>query len=216
MDISKYIDYTLLEPTATEHDIIDLCNDAKQNNFYSICINSCYVKLANKLLAETDIKICSVIGYPLGSNASESKAYEAKKAIDDGAEEIDMVINLGFLKSRNYASVLKDIQDVKIAIGNIPLKVAIEISELNKNEVIKACEICLEANADFIKTSSGFSKNGATYTAVKIIKKTIRDKAKIKVSGVTNTLDIISRYIEVGANRIGTSSDFTLVKTIAV
>lgn len=216
MDISKYIDYTLLESTATEHDIIDLCYDAKQNNFYSICINSCYVKLAHELLAETDIKICSTIGYPLGSNASASKVYEAQKAIEDGAEEIDMVINLGFLKSRNYVSVLKDISDVKIAIGNTPLKVAIEISELNKNEVIKACEICLDANVDFIKTSSGFSKNGATYTAVKIIKKTIKDKAKIKVSGVTNNIDVILRYIEIGANRIGTSTDFNIVKSIAI
>jgi len=216
MDISKYIDYTLLESTATERDIIDLCYDAKQNKFYSICVNSCYVDLAKQLLDKTDVKICSVIGYPLGASDTGSKAFEAKKAVKSGADEIDMVINLGYLKSRNYVAVLKDITDVKTAIGDTPLKVAIEISKLNKNEIIKACEICLDAKVDFIKTSSGFSKNGATYTAVKIIKKTIRNKAKIKVCGVINNLETIERYIEIGADRIGTSSNLKLIKSIAV
>lgn len=215
MNISKYIDYTLLESTATERDIIDLCYDAKQNKFHSICINSCYVSFAKPLLKDSNVKICSVIGYPLGAADTDSKAFQAKNAVKNGATEIDMVINLGFLKSQNYKSVLKDITDVKTAIDNTPLKVSIEISQLNKNEIIKACEICLEANVDFIKTSSGFSKNGATYTAVKIIKKTVRDKAKIKVCGVISDLETISRYIEIGADRIGTSSNLKIIKLMS-
>lgn len=205
MNISNHIDYTLLEPTASEHDIIELCQEAKQTGFYAICINSCYVALAKQILDKTDVRISSVIGYPFGSMATASKVYEAKKAIEDGADEIEMVINLGFLKSRNYVSVLKDISDVKFAIRETPLKVVIEISELNKNEIIKACEICLDGKADFIKTSSGFSKSGSTLTAVKIIKKTVRDQAKIKAFGGINDYETVIKYIESGADRIGTT-----------
>lgn len=207
MNITQYIDYTLLKPTATERDIINLCYEAKLNKFYSICVNSCYVALAKQLLDKTNVKITTVIGHPLGSVATASKVFEAEKAIEDGADEIDMVINLGYLKSRNYVSVLKDISDVKLAIGQIPLKVAIEIAELNKNEIVKACEICLDAKADFIKTSSGFSKSGATLTAVKIIKKTIKDKAKIKASGGIRDYETVLKYIEIGASRVGTSTN---------
>lgn len=205
MEISKYIDYTLLKPSSTERDIIELCNTAIENRFYSVCISSCYVSLAKQFLADSDVKVCTVVGFPLGSMSTEAKVYEAEKAIEDGADEIDMVINLGYLKSRNYVSVLKDIIDVKLAIGQTPLKVILEISELNKNEIIKACEICLDAKADFIKTSTGFSKSGATLTAVKIIKKTIRNNAKIKASGGIADFDTAIKYIDAGADRIGTS-----------
>ncbi|MGC1205698.1 MAG: deoxyribose-phosphate aldolase [Flavobacteriaceae bacterium] len=204
MNISQYIDYALLEPTATERDIIDICDEAKLNRFYAICINGCNIALAKQILTNSGVKICSVIGHPFGAMSTAAKVYEAKKAIEDGADEIDMVINLGLLKSRNYVSVLKDISDVKLAIGETPLKVIIEISELNKNEIIKACEICLDGKADFIKTSTGFSKGGATLTAVKIIKKTVRDKAKIKASGGITDYETVLKYIEAGADRIGT------------
>lgn len=206
MDISNYIDYTLLKPSTTERDIIELCNVAKENDFYSICISSCYVALAKQLLEGSSVKVCTVIGFPLGSMSTDAKVFEAEKAIEDGANEIDMVINLGYLKSRNYVSVLKDISDVKRAIGKTTLKVILEISELNKNEIIKACEICLDAKADFIKTSTGFSKSGATLTAVKIIKKTVRNKANIKASGGISDFDTAIKYIDAGADRIGTST----------
>jgi deoxyribose-phosphate aldolase len=206
MEISNYIEYTLLKPTTTERDIMDLCDEAKSHDFLSICISSCFVPLAKQLLVGSDVKICTVIGFPLGSMSTQAKVFEAEKAIEDGADEIDMVINLGYLKSRNYVSVLKDITDVKLAIGKIPLKVILEISELNKNEIIKACEICLDAKADFIKTSTGFSKSGATLTAVKIIKKTVRNKAKIKASGGIGDFDTAIKYIDAGADRIGTST----------
>ncbi|WP_295982690.1 deoxyribose-phosphate aldolase [uncultured Algibacter sp.] len=205
MDISNFIDYTLLKPSTTEHEIIELCNEAKVNGFYSVCISSCYVSLAKQLLKGSDVKVVTVVGFPMGSMSTLSKVFEAENGIKNGADEIDMVINLGYLKSRNFVSVLKDISDVKLAIGKIPLKVTIEISELNKNEIIKVSEICLDAKADFIKTSTGFSKSGATLAAVKIIKKTVRDKARIQASGGIVDFDTALKYIDVRADRIGTS-----------
>ena len=205
MDISNFIDYTLLKPSTTEHEIIELCNEAKVNGFYSVCISSCYVSLAKQLLKGSDVKVVTVVGFPMGSMSTLSKVFEAENGIKNGADEIDMVINLGYLKSRNFVSVLKDISDVKLAIGKTPLKVIIEISELNKNEIIKVSEICLDAKADFIKTSTGFSKSGATLAAVKIIKKTVRDKARIQASGGIVDFDTALKYIDVRADRIGTS-----------
>jgi deoxyribose-phosphate aldolase len=205
MDISSYIDFTLLNPTTTEREIIELCNAAHQNKYYSVCVSSSFVPLAKQLLVDSEVNVCTAIGFPLGTMSTQSKVFEAEKAIEDGADDIEMVLNLGFMKSRNYVSVLRDISDVKRAIGKTPLKVIIEISELNKNEIIKACEICLDANADFIKTSTGFSKSGATLTAVKIIKKTIKNQAKIQASGGIDDLDMALKYIDAGADRIATS-----------
>lgn len=205
MNISKYIDYTLLKSTATEREIVDLCFLAKKNNYYAVCVHSSYVSLAKQLLLDTDINLCTVVGFPLGAMTTEAKVYEAKKAIEDGANEIDMVINLGFLKSENYVSVSKDISDVKLAIGTTPLKVILEISEISKNEIIKACEICLDTNADYIKTSSGFTKSGATLVAVKIIKKTVKNNIKIVASGAINDIETAIKYIESGVHRIDTS-----------
>lgn len=211
MNISKYIEHTLLKSTATEREIINLCQEAIENDFHAVCVNPCYVALVKQLLHDTNIKICTVIGYPLGAMTTEAKVFEAKKAIEDGVDEIDMVINLGFLKSKNHVLVFKDIRDVKLAIGRTPLKVIIEISELNKNEVIRICEICMDAKADFVKTSTGYSKSGATLTAVKIIKKTVRDHIKIKASGGIRDYDTAIKYIEAGADRIGTSAGVNIL-----
>ena len=211
MNINSYIDHTILKPTATEKDIIDLCEEAKEYKFYSVCVNSCFVPLAKQLVEKTSVKICSVVGFPLGAMSTEAKVFEAQKAVEDGADEIDMVINIGFLKSKNYFRVLKDISDVKNAIGKIPLKVILEISELSKNEIILASEICLDAKADFVKTSTGFSKSGATLTAVKIIRKTVKNKAKIKASGGIRDYETAIKFIEAGADRIGTSSGIAIV-----
>ncbi|RIA09985.1 deoxyribose-phosphate aldolase [Flavobacteriaceae bacterium MAR_2010_72] len=211
MDVNSYIDHTLLKSGTTEREIIDLCNEAKQHGFYAVCVNSCYVPLAKQLLDKSSVKICSVVGFPLGAMSTEAKVFEAKNAIDYGANEIDMVINIGLLKSKNYFGVLKDISDVKIAIGKTPLKVILEISELSKNEIIKVCEICLDAKVDFVKTSTGFSKSGATLTAVKIMRKTLRDRAKIKASGGIGDYEAALKYIDAGADRIGTSSGVAIV-----
>lgn len=211
MELNKYIDHTLLKATATERDIIDLCNEAKKHKFFSVCVNSSYIPLAKQLLKGSSVKICTVVGFPLGATSTETKVFEAKHAIAQGAHEIDMVLNIGFLKSKNYVEVFKDISDVKLAIGKIPLKVIIEISELSKNDIVKACEICLDAKVDFVKTSTGFSKSGATLTAVKIMKKTLKNKAKIKASGGIGDLDTALKYIEVGVERIGTSKGVAIV-----
>ncbi|WP_242084955.1 deoxyribose-phosphate aldolase [Aestuariivivens sediminis] len=205
MNIFKHIDYSLLKSTTTEREIIDFCHDAKDKRLNSICVNSSYVALAKQLLNNTQVKICTVVGFPLGAMSTEAKVYEAKKAIKDGADEIDMVVNLGFLKSKNYVSVLKDITDVKLAIGDVPLKVVLEISELSKNEIIKACEICLDTKVDYIKTSSGFTKSGATLTCIKMIKKTIKNKIKIIASGGINDMETAIKYLETGAHRVDIS-----------
>lgn len=214
MIISEYIDYTLLSPAATEGEIITLCQEARKSNLNSICINSCYVSLAKELLLGTNVKICSTVGFPSGSASTASKVFEANNAIEEGANEIDMVINIGLLKSKNYVSVMKDISAVKAAIGKIPLKVIIEISELNKNEIVRASQICSDANADFINTSTGFSKGGATFTAVKIIKKTVKDSIKIKASGGITNLETSQKFIDIGVSRVGTSPNLKLRKAL--
>lgn len=211
MNINSYIDHTLLSASATERDIIDHCNQARKHKFYAVCINSCYVPLAKQLLKGSKVKICTVVGFPLGASSTETKMFEAKKAIADGADEIDMVMNIGVFKSKNYVEVLKDISEVKSAIGRIPLKVIIEISELSKNGIVKASEICMDAKVDFVKTSTGFGKSGATFTAVKIIKKTVRNKCKIKASGGIRDFETAKKYIDVGVNRIGTSNGISIV-----
>ena len=211
MELNKYIDHTLLKATATERDIIDLCNEAKKHKFFCVCINSSFIPLSKQLLKDSAVKICTVVGFPLGATSTETKVFEAKQAIAAGAHEIDMVINIGFLKSKNYVEVFKDISDVKLSIGKTPLKVIIEISELSKNDIVKACEICLDAKVDFVKTSTGFSKSGATLTAVKIMKKTLKNRAKIKASGGIGDLETAKKYIDIGVERIGTSKGVAIV-----
>ncbi|RSK38264.1 deoxyribose-phosphate aldolase [Mangrovimonas spongiae] len=211
MKINSYIDHTLLSPTTSKKDIYTLCEEAIEHRFFSVCINSSYVPLAKQLLSRSNVKVCATVGFPLGAMSTEAKVSEAKKAIEDGADEIDMVMNIGMMKSNNFVSVYKDIRDIKLAINNKPLKVIIEISELSKNEIIKACQICIDAKADFIKTSTGFSKSGATLTAVKMIKKTAKGKIKIKASGGIKDYETALKYIESGADRIGTSSGINII-----
>lgn len=215
MEFNKYIDHTLLKPSATQKDIRTLCEEARKHRFYSVCVNGFYVPLAKELLSKSSVKICAVVGFPLGASATEVKVFEAEKAVEQGADEIDMVINIGMLKSNNYVNVYTDIRDVKVAIGSKTLKVILEISELSKNEIIKACQICLDAKADYIKTSTGFSKNGATLTAVKMIRKTVKDAAKIKASGGIRTLEMANKYIEAGVDRIGASSGVAMMEELA-
>ncbi|GGI58380.1 deoxyribose-phosphate aldolase [Winogradskyella haliclonae] len=211
MELNAHIDHTLLKSTATEKEIIKLCNEAITYNFHSVCVNSCYIPIAKQVLKETPVGICTVVGFPLGAMSTQAKIYEAKQAIENGATEIDMVMNIGFLKSRNYVAVLKDINDVKSAIGAIPLKVILEISELSKNEIVRACEICIDAKADFVKTSTGFSGSGATLTAVKIMKKTVKGQAKIKASGGIRSYASALKYFEAGVDRIGTSASVAMM-----
>lgn len=210
MNLFKHIEFTQLNPKTTERDIIDFCLEAKKQDANAVCVNSCYVPLAKELLENSNIKIASTVAFPFGAANTSTKIKEAKTAINNGANEIDMVINIGLLKSKNYVSVLKDISDVKLAIGEVPLKVILEISELNKNEIIKACQICLDANVDYIKTSTGFSKGGATFTVVKIIKKTVKNYVKICASGGITDSDTANKFLDIGVDRISTNTTFKI------
>ena len=214
MQLQTYFNHSLLNPIATKKDIIQLCNEAKQHNLYSVCVNSCNVFTAKNNVIKSDVRVCATIGFPFGTASPRAKVMEAKKAIEDGADEIDMVINLGMFKGMNYVGVYKDIRDVKLAIGKKPLKVIIEISELSKNEILRICQICIDAKADYIKTSTGFSKSGATFIAVKMIKKTLKGLAKIEASGDIKNIETALKHIDVGADRIGTTYSAKIMEEI--
>ena len=212
--LNKYIDHTLLKPVATPQDIITLCEEAIQYNFFSVCVNSCYVRLAKEHIKKSDVAVCSVVGFPLGAMHTNAKVFEAKQAINNGASEIDMVLNIGHLKSGYYQLVLEDIKKVKDAIGKNVLKVILEISELTNDEIVKACELCLEANADFVKTSTGFSSSGATIEATKLMLEKVNGKAKVKVSGGIRDYETTKKYIDLGADRLGVSAGIAIMNGI--
>lgn len=214
IEINKYIDHTLLKPTATEADIIELCEEAKEYDFFSVCVNSFYVPLAKKNLAGTQVKVCSVVGFPLGAMSTPAKVFEASQAIKDGAEEIDMVLNIGELKSRNLQVVEQEIAAVKKAIGKNLLKVIIETCYLVPQEIVIASELAVKAGADFVKTSTGFGTGGANMDNIEYIKNAIGNEAKIKASGGIKNLDTALNFIEAGVERIGTSSGVSIVKEL--
>ena len=209
--INKFIDHTLLKPTATATDIKNLCKEAIDNDFFAVCVNSCYVELAKKELKNSGVKVCSVVGFPLGAMHVDAKAFEAKLAIDNGADEVDMVINLGLIKSQNWEMVQKDIEMVKNTIGDHVLKVILETSYLNEEEITKVCEIAVLAQADYLKTSTGFASSGATEEDVRLMKKAVNNQAKIKASGGIRDLSTALTFIKLGVTRIGTSSGVKII-----
>lgn len=210
--IASIIDHTLLKPNATKNDIIKLCEEAKKYRFFSVCVNPWYVKFVSKLLENTKIKVSTVVGFPLGANTTEVKVFEAKKALEDGADEIDMVINITALKSSEYDLVLKDIEAVRdITTGKV-LKVIIETAYLTTEEKIKVCELAKEAKVDFVKTSTGFAPSGATVEDVTLVKKIVGDGIGVKASGGIRTLQDVINMLEAGATRIGTSSSVEIIE----
>lgn len=211
MELKNYIDHTQLKAFATNNDIKKLCQEAKDHDFYAICVNGCHVTLCKKELKDTQVNIASVIGFPLGAMSTKAKVEEAKLAIADGADEIDMVINIGWLKSGDFDQVKNDIAEVKKAIGNKVLKVIIETCYLNDDEKRKACELAKSAQADFVKTSTGFGTGGATIEDVKLMKEVVGNKLKVKASGGIRDAEIAKKYIDSGANRLGTSSGIAIV-----
>ena len=212
MKINKFIDHTILKATATKENVKKLCDEAKEYGFYSVCVNGANVKYAFSQVKDSDVKVAAVVGFPLGAMATDVKAFEAKKAIEDGASEIDMVINIGALKDKDYDLVENEIRKIKEAIGNNVLKVIIETYYLTDEEKVKACELSVNANADFVKTSTGFGTGGATFADVELMKKTVGDKAEVKASGGVKDLETAKKYIELGATRLGTSSGIAIVK----
>lgn len=211
MNIAKYIDHTILKPTAQRKDIEQLCKEAKEHNFASVCVNPCWVSYASKLLEGSAVKVCTVIGFPLGANDSSVKAFEAKTAIKQGADEVDMVINIGALKAGEYDIVQKDIEAVRTASQGKILKVIIETSYLTDEEKQKVCKICAACGADFVKTSTGFSDGGATAQDVALMAAAAGEKVKVKASGGIRSREDALKMIEAGASRLGTSSGVKII-----
>jgi len=212
MKLNKYIDHTLLKPEATVEQITKLCEEAKEYDFASVCINPTHIALCKKLLAGTTVNVCTVIGFPLGANKSSVKAFETKEAINDGATEVDMVLNVGALKEGNYALVESDIKAVKDAANGTLVKVIFENCLLTKEEIVKACEICMKVGVEYVKTSTGFSKGGATFEDVKLMSDTVKGVCKVKAAGgVRNYDDAYKMVVECGASRLGTSSGVAIV-----
>ena len=212
MGLNKYIDHTILKATASSSDVQKLCEEAIEHEFYSVCVNGCYVADAKHLLQGTDVKIAAVVGFPLGAMTTAAKVFEAKEAVENGASEIDMVINVAKLKDGEFKYVENEIRQIKEAIGDNVLKVIIETCYLTDEEKVKACELSLAAKADFVKTSTGFGTDGATYEDVKLMKSVVGDNAKVKASGGVRDKETAQKYIDLGAERLGTSSGIDIVK----
>ncbi|MDO5104508.1 deoxyribose-phosphate aldolase [Capnocytophaga sp.] len=211
MELNKYIDHTLLKAAATVSEIKTLCEEAVKYNFFSVCVNSCYVPYAKEFLAGTDVKVCSVVGFPLGAMSTHSKVFETEQALADGADEIDMVINVGWLLSGETQKVLDEITLIKKACGNKVLKVILETCYLTDAQKRLACELSVQAGADFVKTSTGFGTGGATLADVTLMKESVSGKAKIKASGGVRDFQTAMEYINLGVQRIGTSNGIAIV-----
>lgn len=212
MELNRMIDHTILKPEATEAAVQKIIDEAKEYNFFSVCINPCWVAFASEQLADTDVTVCTVIGFPLGANTPEVKAYEAADAIKNGANEVDMVINIGALKSQQYDYVRQDIQGVvDAAKGKALVKVIIETALLTDEEKVKACELAKEAGADFVKTSTGFSTGGAKVADIRLMRETVGPDMGVKASGGVHNAEEALAMIEAGATRIGASTGVAIV-----
>lgn len=212
MAINQMIDHTLLKADATQEDIARIIAEAKQYNFFSVCINPCWVSFAKEQLAGTSVAVCTVIGFPLGANTTEVKAYEATDAITNGATEVDMVINIGALKSEQYKRVRKDIEAVvEAAKGKALVKVIIETALLTEDEKVQACELAQKAGADFVKTSTGFSTGGATVADIKLMRRVVGPTMGVKASGGIHNQTQAEAMIAAGATRIGTSAGVAIM-----
>ncbi|MBL1225694.1 deoxyribose-phosphate aldolase [Enterococcus sp. BWM-S5] len=212
MELNRMIDHTILKANASEEDVLKIIEEAKKYEFFSVCVNPYWVALAHEKLAGTKVSTCTVIGFPLGANTSEVKAYETKDAIANGADEVDMVLNVGAMKSKQYKKVLKDIQAVvQAADGKALVKVIIETALLTDEEKIKACEMAKEAGADFVKTSTGFSTGGATVEDVKLMRSTVGPDMGVKASGGIHNKEEAQAMVDAGATRIGTSAGVAIM-----
>lgn len=212
MKLNKYIDHTLLKPDASQEQIETLIEEAKKYDFASVCVNPTWVSFAAQALKATDVKVCTVIGFPLGANTPELKAFETSDAIQNGANEVDMVINIGALKSRNFDLVERDIRAVVEAAKGTLVKVIIETCLLTDDEKVKACQIAQKAGADFVKTSTGFSTGGATVADVALMRKTVGPDIGVKASGGARSYEDALAFIKAGATRIGASSGVAIIE----
>ncbi|MGW9685746.1 deoxyribose-phosphate aldolase [Flagellimonas sp. 2504JD1-5] len=206
MHLQEYIDHTLLAPTATVADIKKLCQEAIQYQFKAVCVQGCHVGLAKNELKGTPVQLAAVVGFPLGGMSTRSKVYEARECIENGADEVDMVINIGWLKSGLDQQVRDEIFQIKQELGDKTLKVILENCYLSDTEIKKACDLAVSAGADFVKTSTGFGNGGATFKDIALMKEAVGDRVLIKASGGIRDREKALKYIEMGVSRIGTSS----------
>lgn len=214
-ELARYIDHTILKPDAKEGDIIKLCREALEYKFASVCVNASNVKLADSFLHGTEVKVCTVVGFPLGATTKETKAFEAAQAISNGAAEVDMVINIGALKSGKLDEVEEDIRAVADACkGKALLKVIIETCLLTDDEKVTACELSKKAGADYVKTSTGFSSGGATAEDISLMRRTVGPELGVKASGGIRNLESALKMIEAGATRIGASASISILNEL--
>lgn len=212
MNYNKMIDHTVLKADTPLETVKRICDEAMEYGFASVCINPCHVAYCADYLKDSNVNVCTVIGFPLGANTSAVKAFETKDAIANGADEIDMVMNIGALKDKNYDLVRDDVKAVVEAANGTLVKVILETCLLTEDEIKKACELCVEAKADYVKTSTGFSTRGATIEDVRIMKEAVHGKAKVKAAGGVRTPADMVKIVAAGADRIGTSAGCSLVK----
>ena len=212
MNYNKMIDHTVLKADTPLETVKRICDEAMEYGFASVCINPCHVAYCADYLKDSDVNVCTVIGFSLGANTSAVKAFETKDAIANGADEIDMVMNIGALKDKNYDLVRDDVKAVVEAANGTLVKVILETCLLTEDEIKKACELCVEAKADYVKTSTGFSTRGATIEDVRIMKEAVHGKAKVKAAGGVRTPEDMVKIVAAGADRIGTSAGCSLVK----
>jgi deoxyribose-phosphate aldolase len=213
--LAAYIDHTLLKADATAKDIEQLCAEARENHFYSVCVNGSWVGQARHFLEDTGVKVASVVGFPLGAMSGDVKRFETEAAIDDGAQEIDVVLNVGRLKAGDDKFILRELCDVVEAADEWPVKVILETCLLNQEEKIRACQIVVESGAKFVKTSTGFSTSGATIADVKLMRETVGPKFGVKASGGIRDTQTALAMLEAGATRLGTSASIAIVKGLA-
>ena len=216
MTLNQYIDHTVLKANAVDADIRQLCAEARAHQFFSVCVNSAWVPTAHTLLAGSAVKVCAVVSFPLGAMTPAAKVFEATQAVADGADEIDMVINVGWLKDGKDDAVREEIRAIKTAIGTNVLKVIIETCYLSDAEKVRACKLSVAAGADFVKTSTGFGTGGATVEDVQLMLDTVQGKAKVKASGGVRDAEAAKKYIEMGVMRLGTSNGIKIVAGEAV
>lgn len=208
---SKLFDHTILKEDATKEDVLRICKEAVEYNFMSVCVNGYYTAVVKDALSGSDVKVCTVIGFPLGQMSTKSKAEETRQAIDDGADEVDMVINVGALKDKDYDTVYNDIKAVRDASTDKTLKVIIECCLLTDEEKVKACELSKRAGADFVKTSTGFSTGGATAADVELMRKTVGPNMGVKASGGIRDCETAEKMVQAGASRLGTSATIKII-----
>ena len=212
MNIASMIDHTLLKATATKAEVKKICDEAREYKFASVCVNSCYTKLVADELKGTEVGVTTVVGFPLGAMELEAKAFETKRAVELGATEIDMVLNVGAMKDKDYEYVLADIKAVVEAAKPATVKVILENCLLTKEEIVKACELSKEAGAHFVKTSTGFSTGGATVEDLRLMRETVGPEIGVKASGGIRTTEEAKNAIEAGATRIGASASIAIVE----